>query len=68
MFRMIKQSTATMYSLSVLFKPSEVFTFNLADAFIKSDLQLGNTSSDFILKRQINTGIACNTKFQALFK
>ncbi len=36
-----------MYSLSVLFKPSEVFTFiNLEDAIIKRDLQLGNTSSD----------------------
>ncbi len=36
-----------MYSLSVLFKPPEVFTFiNLEDAIIKRDLQLGNTSSD----------------------
>ncbi len=40
------------------------FTFiHLADAFIQSDLQLRNT-----IKRQINAGSACNTKFQPLFR
>ncbi len=40
------------------------FTFiHLADAFILSDLQLRNA-----IKRQINAGSACNTKFQALFR
>ncbi len=43
-----------------------IFTFsNLADAFIQSDLQLGNT---FILKRQSDRGSAHNTKSQSLFK
>ncbi len=59
------------------------FTFqfiHLADAFIQSDLQLRNTISDtlyiyiykgalyYIIKRQTDTGGACNTTFQPLFK
>ncbi len=42
------------------------FTFShFADAFIQSNLQLGNT---LILKRQTDRGSAPNTKSQALFK
>ncbi len=45
------------------------FTFiNLADAFIQSNLQLRNTISDTIIKRQTVTGSACNTTFQALLR
>ncbi len=45
------------------------FTFiHLADAFIQSTLQFGEYIEWLILKRQIDTGSARNTKFQALFK
>ncbi len=43
------------------------FTFShLADAFIQSDLELGDTKR-LILKRQTDRGSAHNTKSQALF-
>ncbi len=45
-------------------EPYIIFTFiHLADAFIQSDLQLRHTISDNIIKRQTDTGSACNTNF-----
>ncbi len=40
----------------------------LAETFIQRDLQIEEYNKQFIVKRQIDTGSACNTKCQALFR
>ncbi len=65
-----------LYIIIFVWKKKEelhIFTFTfafiyLADAFIQSDLQLRNKTSDLTIKRQIHAGSACDTNFQQLFK
>ncbi len=58
-----------MYSYKDIIMNTNTFTFiHLADAFYPKRLTIGEYIKRFILKRQIDTGSARNTKFQALFK